>query len=113
MTGAKRFFLIFILFYFSILAMLLASSEREIFPNLSSFWEQTLRRKKSSSWKVQEMKMLLQLRGLDTKGSKLVVQNKVKALLYPADSAAVVDTNGACGSEGSTMSTSPPSSVAN
>ena len=72
-----------------------------------SFWEQTLRRKKSSSWKVQEMKVLLQLRGLETKGRKLVLQDRVKALLYPQNSASAADIDDACGSNGSTST--PPS----
>ena len=50
-----------------------------------AFWEQTLRRKKTSSWKVQEMKMLLQLRGMDHTGRKAALQVRVKDLLFPAD----------------------------
>ena len=40
------------------------------------FWEQSLKRKKPSSWKVQELKMLLQLRGFDTKGRKAELQER-------------------------------------
>ena len=31
-----------------------------------AFWESSLRRKKPASWKVQEMKVLLEMFGLDT-----------------------------------------------
>ena len=51
-----------------------------------SLWEQALRRKKVASWKVQERKMLLQLYGLEIKGKKADLQEKVKAILFPNNS---------------------------
>ena len=55
-----------------------------------AFWEQTLRRKKVSSWKVQEMKLLLQLRGMDHSERKAALQARVKSLLFPNDGEASV-----------------------
>ncbi|XP_065182559.1 uncharacterized protein LOC135813389 [Sycon ciliatum] len=57
------------------------SSAEDRLKKSSSLWESTLRKKNSSSWKVGEMRLYLQLKGEDDSGKKADLQKRVSALL--------------------------------